>query len=158
MPIRVCAVGQKAPCTRLLEGVTSIGAGDRHSIAVSRPSADLATSIAASPEPVVNGGTLTYTVVPGPQPGPTAAENVVLTDHFISATPSTGGICDKPPAGSTDTVTCSFGTLSRGGDLTLTIQAKALLTYLPQITNAAEVTSGTPTRGRATTPSPSTPG
>ncbi|MER8042491.1 hypothetical protein [Streptomyces sp. NPDC094032] len=147
-PVRVCALGQKVPCARLLEGVTSIAAGGAHMVAVSRPSADLATSISASPEPVANGATLTYTVRVHNY-GPTAAEGVVLTDHlpangrFVSATPSTG-TCDMPPPGATDTVTCSFGTLSRGGDVTVTLAVKALLTNQPQITDSAEATSTTP--------------
>ncbi|CAM5558475.1 hypothetical protein SNARM312S_06959 [Streptomyces narbonensis] len=84
-----------------------------------RPSADLATSIAASPEPVANGGTLTYTVRVHNY-GPTAAENVVLTSplhasvRYASASPTTGH-CDTPPTGTTDTVTCSFGTLPGAG-------------------------------------------
>ncbi|MFF8378621.1 hypothetical protein ACF07V_21125 [Streptomyces sp. NPDC015661] len=145
-PFRVCAVGQTSPCLRYLEGVTSIGAGDTHSIAVYRPLADLATSVAASPEPVANGGTLTYTVSVRNH-GPTASEDVVLTDNlpatvrFVSATPSTGA-CDTPPTGSTDTVTCRFGTLAAGGTATLTL--RVLVRSTAAVTHGASATATTP--------------
>ncbi|MGW8353267.1 RCC1 domain-containing protein [Streptomyces wedmorensis] len=145
-PVRVCAPGQTAPCAGFLEGVTSIGAGDSHTIAVSRPLADLATSIGASPEPVANGGTLTYTVRVHNY-GPTSAEDVVLTDHlpttvrYAGATPSTG-YCDTPPTGTTNTVTCHFGTLARGGAATVTIAVKVRSTG--SVTNVVSATGTTP--------------
>ncbi|MFB7605374.1 RCC1 domain-containing protein [Streptomyces gardneri] len=152
-PVRVCAAGQTAPCTRFLEGVTSIGAGEQHTLAVHQPSADLATSIAASPEPVANGGTLTYTVRVHNY-GPTAAENVVLTNQlpvgvrYSSASPSTGH-CDTPPTGTTDTVTCSFGTVPRGGAATVTIAVKVRASagaggVTNPVTNIVFATSDTP--------------
>ncbi|MEU7070441.1 DUF11 domain-containing protein [Streptomyces narbonensis] len=147
-PVRVCAVGRTAPCTRFLEGVISISAGDLHSVAVYRPSADLATSIAASPEPVANGGTLTYTVRVHNY-GPTAVENVVLsvplptTVRYASASPSTGH-CDTPPTGTTDTVTCSFGTLARGGAATLTLAVKVRSASGGSVTAVVSSTSDTP--------------
>ncbi|WP_369147528.1 hypothetical protein [Streptomyces sp. R44] len=145
-PFRVCAIGQTSPCLRYLEGVTSISAGDAHTIAVSRPLADLATSIAASPEPVADGGTLTYTVRVRNH-GPTAAEDVVLTDslpatvRFTSATPSSG-TCDTPAVGSTDTVTCRFGPLAAGGTATLTL--KVVVRSKAAVTNGASATASTP--------------
>ncbi|MGW8762736.1 RCC1 domain-containing protein [Streptomyces sp. NPDC055815] len=145
-PFRVCAVGQSSPCLRYLEGVTSLSSGEAHSIAVSRPLADLATSLAASPEPVSNGGTLTYTIRVRNH-GPTAAEDVVLTDNlpatvrFTSATPSSG-TCDTPAVGSTDTVTCRFDTLAAGGTATLTL--KVLVRSTAAVTDGASATSSTP--------------
>ncbi|CAM5292804.1 DUF11 domain-containing protein [Streptomyces narbonensis] len=147
-PVRVCAQGQTAPCTRFLEGATTIAVGDEHSLSVVRPSADLATSIAASPEPVANGGTLTYTVRVHNY-GPTAAENVVLTSplhasvRYASASPTTGH-CDTPPTGTTDTVTCSFGTLPRGGAATVTIAVKVRSAAGETVTDFASATSDTP--------------
>ncbi|MEU5217581.1 hypothetical protein AB0G79_15465 [Streptomyces sp. NPDC020807] len=145
-PVRVCAPGSVAPCTRFLEGVTSIAAGDRHTIAVSRPLADLATSVSATPEPVANGGTLTYTVRVHNY-GPTAAADVVLTDHlpttvrYVSASPSVGN-CDTPPTGTTDTVTCSFGSLPRGGAATVKIAVK--VRTAESVTHVVSATSETP--------------
>ncbi|GEB59707.1 RCC1 domain-containing protein [Streptomyces gardneri] len=152
-PIRVCAHGQTAPCTQFLEGATAITAGDRHTVVVFQPLADLATSIAASPEPVANGGTLTYTVRVHNY-GPTAAENVVLTNQlpvgvrYSSASPSTGH-CDTPPTGTTDTVTCSFGTVPRGGAATVTIAVKVRSAtgaggVTNPVTNIVFATSDTP--------------
>ena len=152
-PVRVCAHGQTAPCARFLEGATAIAVGDNHTVAVHQPSADLATSITASPEPVANGGTLTYTVRVHNY-GPTAAENVVLTNplpasvRYASASPSTGH-CDTPPTGTTDTVTCSFGTLPRGGAATVTIAVKVRSAsgaggVTNAVTNAVFATSDTP--------------
>ncbi|MER5707153.1 hypothetical protein [Streptomyces sp. NPDC002122] len=152
-PVRVCAHGQTAPCARFLEGATAIAVGDNHTAAVHQPSADLATSIAAGPEPVANGGTLTYTVRVHNH-GPTAAENVILTNQiptsvrFASASPSTGH-CDTPPTGTTDTVTCSFGTLPRGGAATVTIAVKVRSAagaggVTNPVTNAVFATSDTP--------------
>ncbi|MFI9293358.1 RCC1 domain-containing protein [Streptomyces gardneri] len=152
-PVRVCAHGQTAPCARFLEGATAIAAGDNHSVAVHQPSADLATSIAASPEPVANGGTLTYTVRVHNY-GPTAAENVVLTNQlpvgvrYSSANPSTGH-CDTPPTGTTDTVICSFGTVPRGGAATVTIAVKVRSAagaggVTHPVTNIVFATSDTP--------------
>ncbi|MFE1547919.1 hypothetical protein [Streptomyces sp. NPDC058718] len=148
-PVRVCAHGQTAPCARFLEGATAIAVGDKHAVAVHRPSADLATSITAAPEPVANGGTLTYTVRVHDY-GPTAAENVVLTNQlpasvrYVSASPSTGH-CDTPPTGTTDTVTCSFGTVTRGGAATVTIVVKVRATGGARgVTNAVSATSDTP--------------
>ncbi|MFJ9807275.1 hypothetical protein ACIRTB_03475 [Streptomyces sp. NPDC101158] len=155
-PVRVCAAGQTAPCGRLLEGVSSIGAGFGHTIAVSRPLADLATSISASPEPVANGGTLTYTIRVHNY-GPTSAENVVLTDHlpgslrYASATPSTG-YCDTPPTGTNDTVICHFGTLGRGGAATVTLGVK-VRTPVPT-TGGAGVSNGVSAQSDTPDPNP----
>lgn len=145
-PFRVCAIGETSPCLRYLEGITAIAAGNTHSIAVFRPLADLATSVAASPEPVADGGTLTYTVRVRNH-GPTAAQDVVLTDNlpanvrFTSATPSTG-TCDTPPPGSTDTVTCRFGTLAGGATATLTL--RVMVRSTGAVTNGASATATTP--------------
>lgn len=152
-PVRVCTHGQTAPCTRFLEGATAIAVGDNHTVAVHQTSADLATSITAGPEPVANGGTLTYTVRVHNY-GPTAAENVVLTNQlpasvrYASASPSTGH-CDTPPTGTTDTVTCSFGTVARGGAATVTIAVKVRSAsgaggVVNAVTNAVFATSDTP--------------
>ncbi|RSS59441.1 DUF11 domain-containing protein [Streptomyces sp. WAC01280] len=152
-PVRVCAHGQTAPCARFLEGASAISVGDNHTVAVHQPSADLATSIAAGPEPVANGGTLTYTVRVHNH-GPTAAENVILTNQiptsvrFASASPSTGH-CDTPPTGTTDTVTCSFGTLPSGGAATVTIAVKVRSAagaggVTNPVTNTVFATSDTP--------------
>ncbi|MFD0277000.1 hypothetical protein ACFVHB_24265 [Kitasatospora sp. NPDC127111] len=147
-PVRVCAVGQTAPCSRLLDGVTAIDGGNTFSTAITQPLADLAVSVSASPEPVANGANLTYTVTVR-NSGPTAAENVTLTDtvpanaRFVSATPGAGS-CTTPPAGSTDTVKCSLGTVASGASVSTTIVVKAVAGSGSTITTTARAAGSTP--------------
>ncbi|MFD0275036.1 hypothetical protein ACFVHB_14210 [Kitasatospora sp. NPDC127111] len=147
-PVQVCAVGQVAPCTRFLDGVTALSAGTRFSLGLSTPLADLSVAISASPEPVPNGTNLTYTVTVH-NAGPATAENVTFTDtlpanaRFVSATPSTGS-CTTPPAGSTNSVTCNLGARAGGTDATTTIVVKAVATSGGSITTTAKVSSSTP--------------
>src|SRR5512139_1735033 len=91
---------------------------------------DLSITKTDSPDPVVEGNNLTYTIrVTNNGTGGTAdAENVVLTDSlpaskdvdFVSAT-STAGTCKWTG----DTVTCELGTVTAGGNQTVTIVVKA---------------------------------
>ncbi|MFG2819837.1 CARDB domain-containing protein [Kitasatospora sp. NPDC048365] len=147
-PVRVCAVGESAPCTRFLEGATAIGGGSEFTTAVVRPLADLTVAVSASPEPVNNGSNLTYTVTVRNN-GPTAAEGVVVTDtvpangRFVSAATSRGS-CVTPPVGSTDSVTCTVGTLASGGTVTVTLVVRALGTGPYGITDTARATATTP--------------
>jgi uncharacterized repeat protein (TIGR01451 family) len=87
---------------------------------------DLSIIKTDSPDPVVQGDNLTYTIrVTNNGIGGTAdAENVVVTDNlpaskdvdFVSAT-STAGTCKKTG----DTVTCELGTVTATGNQTVTI-------------------------------------
>ncbi|MGW4165047.1 hypothetical protein, partial [Streptomyces sp. NPDC004788] len=147
VPVRVCAAGETAPCTRLLDGVLALDAGDFHTVATTSPTADVAVSLRATPNPVVPNGKLTYTVTVKNN-GPSAAENVVFDDtlpaegEFVSASPSQGS-CVVPPVGSTDTVTCKLGVLaantSRATTIVVTVRADAGTT----VTDRAKVTSTT---------------
>ncbi|GAA4888348.1 hypothetical protein GCM10023237_02020 [Streptomyces coeruleoprunus] len=147
-PVKVCGFGRTAPCGSSLDGVTAIGTGLVHSVAVSRPSADLSIALSASPEPVAPGETLTYTVTVR-NDGPSNAENVVLRDtlpaegRFVSATPSRGS-CTVPPVGSTDTVRCSLGTLANTSQATTQIVVTVRAPAGGTVTNTATVTSSTP--------------
>ncbi|MFF6777690.1 hypothetical protein ACFY8W_29630 [Streptomyces sp. NPDC012637] len=148
VPVRVCEIGQTAPCTRFLDGVGALGTGDNHTLAVQRPSADLAIAIKGVPNPVPHDQNLTYTLTVKNN-GPTAAEDVRLDDtlpadgEFVSAV-STHGSCVVPPTGSTDTVTCALGDLaantSKAAQIVITVRANAGTT----VVNTAKVTSGTP--------------
>lgn len=83
---------------------------------------DLALTKTDSPDPVVAGNNLTYTIQVQ-NPGPNDASNVIVTDNlpsgvdFVSAT---GGTCQR--AGST--VTCVLGQVNGGTTATVTIVVK----------------------------------
>jgi uncharacterized repeat protein (TIGR01451 family) len=101
--------------------------------------ADLSVSKTDSPDPVVQGNNLTYTIQVS-NAGPDTAMNVVLTDtlpgqvDFVSATASTG-TCIRTG----DTVACTLGNIAVAGSATVTIviQPKKAGT----ITNTAVATS-----------------
>ncbi|MFB6613238.1 hypothetical protein ACFCV9_03270 [Streptomyces sp. NPDC056367] len=147
LPVGVCAAGQAAPCSRFLDGVGAIVGGGAHSLAIVQPRADLAIALSASPEPVASEANLTYTVTVR-NIGPSAAENVVFNDtlppdaRFVSAT-SSQGTCTLPPGGSTDTVTCSLGTLESGAQTTAQIVVRAVAARGGTVTNRATVASST---------------
>ena len=105
--------------------------------------ADLAVTKTDDPDPVTEGGNLTYTVTVTNN-GPGAATNVTLTDTydsltaFVSAT-ATQGTC----ADNTGTVTCDLGSLANGATATVTIVVTTPDVMEPQeVTNVANV-SGT---------------
>jgi uncharacterized repeat protein (TIGR01451 family) len=83
--------------------------------------ADLALTKSDTPDPVVQGNNLTYTIQVT-NAGPDPATNVVVTDtlpgqiDFVSATP-TQGTCDRTG----DTVICMLGTVTSGATATVTI-------------------------------------
>lgn len=109
--------------------------------------ADLALTKSDTPDPVVQGTNLTYTIQVT-NAGPDPATNVLVTDtlpgqiDFVSATPSQG-TCDRTG----DTVICNLGTVNSGATATVTIviQPKktgtisntALVASTPPDTNAA---------------------
>ena len=103
-----------------------------------RNAADLSVSVAGSPDPVVAGASLVYSVT-ATNNGPSAATDVTLTDTLptgvtlVSAT-STQGNCDVTGI----TVTCALGTLEVNDISTATIVVKPTTTGV--ITNRAEVT------------------
>jgi uncharacterized repeat protein (TIGR01451 family) len=104
--------------------------------------ADLAASKSDSPDPVLAGQTLTYTVGVT-NAGPDGASDVTMTDTlpasviFQSATPSQGAACTRPTS---TVVRCDLGDLASGGDATVTIKVEPELAGT--ITNSATVTSG----------------
>ncbi len=101
--------------------------------------ADLSLTKSDSPDPVLVGGTLTYTLT-AHNSGPQDTTGVTLTDSlpagvdFVSATP-TQGLCDE----ASGTVTCLLGALISGAnasvDIVVTPQS------VGSITNQASVTS-----------------
>ncbi|MGB2712621.1 MAG: HYR domain-containing protein, partial [Vicinamibacterales bacterium] len=92
---------------------------------VTRPVADLALAMTASPNPVQLSGTVTYTF-DVTNLGPSTAPEVVLTDglsgqeSFVSAT-ATAGSCTG-----TWEIACNLGSLSSGQRVTVTIRTTAI--------------------------------
>src|SRR5262249_55555735 len=89
-----------------------------------KAAADLAVSMSHTPEPVLAGANLTYTVTVTNN-GPSAATAVTLTDTLphgstlVSATP-TRGTCSG-----TWSLSCSIGNLAKGATTTTTIVVTA---------------------------------
>jgi uncharacterized repeat protein (TIGR01451 family) len=117
---------------------------------------DLSITKTDSPDPVVQGGNLTYTIrVTNNGAGGTAdATGVVVTDNlpsssdidYVSAS-STAGTCQKTG----NTVTCNLGTVTAGTTQTVTIVVKAKKTGT--LSNTATVASpedNTPANNSAT--------
>jgi uncharacterized delta-60 repeat protein/uncharacterized repeat protein (TIGR01451 family) len=88
-------------------------------------SADLSIAKTASPNPVVAGNTITYTIVVS-NAGPDGATNAVVTDNlpsalsFVSCAATGGGVC----GGAGNSVSVSFPTLLVGGSEVITIVAR----------------------------------
>lgn len=127
-----------------LVGPTSVAAGTGHSLAVAVPRADLLVAMsAAAPGP----GQISF-FVSVDNFGPDVAEDTVLTFHipsgasFVSVTPPRGH-CDKPPTGTTNTVTCYLGRLGTG-DLPVTPITLSVSTVPTTVEASATVTSTTP--------------
>jgi uncharacterized repeat protein (TIGR01451 family) len=103
--------------------------------------ADLSITKSDSPDPVVEGGQLTYTIEVR-NDGPDPATDVVVTDNLpspsdfdvASVVPSQGS-CDS----SGQTITCNLGTIASGATATVTIQGTAKKPGT--ITDTASVTS-----------------
>jgi uncharacterized repeat protein (TIGR01451 family) len=104
--------------------------------------ADVEVTQSALNDPVIPGGTLTYTFRIANN-GPAVATAVTLTDTlpgtvtFVSSN-TTQGSCSG-----TSTVTCSIGTLASGATATVTIQVTAPLTGGTIATNTGTVTTST---------------
>ncbi|MBI1740442.1 MAG: SBBP repeat-containing protein [Candidatus Koribacter versatilis] len=105
------------------------------------PDSDLSLSKADSPDPVIVGGSLTYTLTVT-NSGPDTASSVSLTDTlpgsvvFGSATASQGS-CSH----SAGIVTCDLGTLANGASATVTIVVATTAASFGTITNTASVSS-----------------
>ncbi len=106
-----------------------------------RALANLSVTKTDSPDPVVVGNNLTYTVTVT-NSGPDTATSVTLTDTlpanvpFISATPTTGS-CNE----ASGVVTCNLGSIVNGGSVTTTIVVTINVGAASNITNTANVTA-----------------
>ena len=84
--------------------------------------ADLSVTITDSPDPVITGSNLTYTITVSNN-GPGTAQSVAITDElpasvtFVSCTPTVGGIC----GGADNNRTISFASLDSSSSVTITL-------------------------------------
>jgi uncharacterized repeat protein (TIGR01451 family) len=106
--------------------------------------ADLSITKSDNPDPVTEGGQLTYTIEVRNE-GPDPAADVVVSDDLassdfdlVSVTPSQGS-CDTQGG---QKVSCNLGTLASGGVATVTIQVTAKKPGT--VSNTAAVTSSEP--------------
>lgn len=137
------AVSGRAAATPNTNMSWTLGTARRWTIVgvnIQQSTADVEVTQSALNDPVIPGGTLTYTFQISNN-GPSSATGVTLTDPlpgtvtFVSSN-TTQGSC----SGST-TVTCNIGTLANGGTATVTIQATAPLAGGTIATNTGTVTT-----------------
>ncbi|HVQ36775.1 MAG TPA: lamin tail domain-containing protein, partial [Pyrinomonadaceae bacterium] len=119
--------------------------------------ADLILTKTDSPDPVITGSELTYTItVFNNAPG--TAQSVVVTDNlpasvtFVSCASTGGGVC----GGAGNNRTISFSSLAGGSSATITIVVNVDAAPGTTIVNSASVTSATPGRVPRDNPSTST--
>jgi uncharacterized protein (TIGR03437 family) len=108
-------------------------------------SADLSITKADSPNPVIAGSNLTYTITVTNN-GAADAQSVVVTDNlpgsvsFVSCAANSGGVC----GGSENNQTITFSLLASGASATITLVATANSAAGSTISNTATVSSATP--------------
>jgi uncharacterized repeat protein (TIGR01451 family) len=115
-------------------------------VAYFRPVADLSITKSASPEPVVTGSDVTYTITVTNN-GPDAAQGLTVSDNlpaettFVSCNATGGGVC----GGSGNNRTVTFSSLSSGTSASITLVATVdcEATNGQVISNTATVASGT---------------
>jgi len=97
-------------------------------VAVIAATADLSVTKTDSPDPVIRGDNITYTVIVANN-GPSSGANVSLSDtvpsntKFVSNSGAAGWSCTNPPVkgARTGTITCTRSSLASGASATFTI-------------------------------------
>ncbi len=103
------------------------------------PSANLSLTKTDSPDPVLQGEELTYTLTAS-NAGPSSATSVVVTDTLpAGVTYNSGQASQGSCTNASGTVTCTLGTIASGANATVTIKVTPPSTG--SITNQASVTS-----------------
>lgn len=112
------------------------------------PTADLAVSISASPNPVKTGQKVTYTITLY-NAGPSTASSLLINDSlssqstFVSATISQGqGTCVTPKPGASGVVSCSIASLASGASQPIQIIV-TVIAKKSSITNTVTVSAAT---------------
>ncbi|MBS3744332.1 MAG: choice-of-anchor D domain-containing protein [Wenzhouxiangellaceae bacterium] len=103
--------------------------------------ADVSITKTAEPDPVLTGGTLTYTISVD-NAGPSTAENVVVTEMLPEGVTlqQTSG-CDEDPNGMPN---CSLGDIAEGGQAAFTITVEVGAETLGPLVNTVTVDTSTP--------------
>jgi uncharacterized repeat protein (TIGR01451 family) len=125
--------------TSLANWRTRIGAFKFPSCGGAASGADLSVTKTDSPDPVLVGGTLTYTVTVSNN-GPDPATGVVLTDTLPPSV--TFGSATSPCTQASGTVTCNLGSLASAAATIVTIVGTP--TAIGTVTNNASVTANEP--------------
>jgi uncharacterized repeat protein (TIGR01451 family) len=114
---------------------------------VGTASADLSISKNDSPDPVLSGSQITYTIVVTNN-GPDVASQVTVTDvipsgggYTFASVMSSQGSCATPPPGGTGTVTCSPGTINSEAMVTITLVVNVTAPPGSTITNTTFASS-----------------
>ena len=115
----------------------SVAAGAARTM-VTTPQSDMALSQSVTPDPVGDGGEVTYTLTVTnaegvPASGVTVTDTLPADMAFLSATPSSGSCTGA------GTFSCTLGPVAQGGTETVTVRAKAL--RAGTITNTATVSA-----------------
>ncbi|HYI09787.1 MAG TPA: DUF11 domain-containing protein, partial [Thermoanaerobaculia bacterium] len=129
------------------------------------PDADLSTTNTDTPDPVVQGGTITYTQTmtnngPNPAVNATLTETLPASVGFQSIAAPAGYTCSTPAAGASGLITCSIASLASGVTSTFTVVVEVLASS-GTVGNTTTVDSDTydpdPADNQATTSTTITP-
>ncbi|NOT61366.1 MAG: DUF11 domain-containing protein, partial [Acidobacteria bacterium] len=116
--------------------------------------ADVAITKTAPAGPIAPGQNVSYVLTVTNTPGPSDAQNIVVTDAlptgttFVSVTAPAAYTCTTPTVGTNGTVTCTRNTLAVGGSDLITIVAKVDANFSgASISNTGRVSTTTNENG-----------
>jgi len=123
---------------------------DQSSVTVNAKDADLSITKSDSPDPVLAGGNITYTI-DVTNNGPDTSFDLILSDSvpgnttLQSLTPAAGWICTTPGVGGTGAISCTAASIptSQTDSFTLVVKVNAGVTGGTIISNPASVSSST---------------
>jgi uncharacterized repeat protein (TIGR01451 family) len=114
-------------------------------------SADLSVTITDTPDPVLAGGNISYTITlvnngPDTAASPALAITVPANTTFVSLTPPAGWTCITPAVGGTGSINCSAASLAVGVSRTfpLAVKVNAGTANGVSISGSASATTTTP--------------